>query len=337
MKPADPLDRLLRSNLKLRQLQMLVALDEFRHLGRAAAFLSLTQPAVSKTLAEVERLFGQVLFTRGTRGTVPTAQGVVVVRFARATLAELERTRASLGELATGAAGRVAVGVMVVATPGLLVPALQQLKMRSPRTVVALEEGDLTRLLPRLRIGELDLVIGRLEPAYAAPDLSTEALFDEPMCLISPADDEQWLADRKRGAPAIWRQLAQRPWVLPPAWASSRVKLLELFHRKGLHPPADVIETASHLMTLTFVRERRAIGFVAAGVAGAARAQGLVQIVPVRLGVELPPVGIFTQRGRALPATAQTLVATLHGVAAGLRPAPSARPNAGRTRQSGSR
>ena len=52
------IDRVLRSNLKLKHLQLVVALDEFRHLGRASEFLSLTPPAVSKTLAEIERMFG---------------------------------------------------------------------------------------------------------------------------------------------------------------------------------------------------------------------------------------------------------------------------------------
>ena len=50
------IDRVLRSNLKLRHLQLLVALDQFRHLGRAAEFLAVTQPAVSKTLAGIERI-----------------------------------------------------------------------------------------------------------------------------------------------------------------------------------------------------------------------------------------------------------------------------------------
>ncbi|HRM92388.1 MAG TPA: LysR family transcriptional regulator, partial [Alicycliphilus sp.] len=80
------IDRVLRSNLKLRHLQMLVALDQFRHLGRTAEFLSLTQPAVSKTLAEIESMFGLPLFERSTRGTEPTAAGASVVRFARLVL-----------------------------------------------------------------------------------------------------------------------------------------------------------------------------------------------------------------------------------------------------------
>lgn len=76
------IDRVLRSNLKLRHFQLLVALDQFRHLGRAAEFLSVTQPAVSKSLAEIESLFGLALFERSTRGTEPTPAGISVVRFA---------------------------------------------------------------------------------------------------------------------------------------------------------------------------------------------------------------------------------------------------------------
>ena len=170
------IDRVLRSNLKLRHLQLLVALDQFRHLGRAAEFLSLTQPAVSKTLAEIERLFGLELFVRSTRGTEPTAYGVAVVRFARSVLADYDRTRDEIAAVAAGAAGRVSVGAMVVATPVLLARAVELLKARSSQTAVLVEEGDLTRLLPRLRVAELDLFVGRLEPGYAAPDLQTEPL-----------------------------------------------------------------------------------------------------------------------------------------------------------------
>src|SRR5258705_98650 len=108
------IDRVLRSNLKLRHLQLLVALDQFRHLGRA----------------------------------------------------------------------------------------LEQLKARSAQTTVLVEEGDLTRLLPKLRMGELDLFVGRLEPGYASPDLETEALYDEPMvAVVRPG--HALLAQ-----PASWQALA---------------------------------------------------------------------------------------------------------------------------------
>ena len=304
------IDRVLRSNLKLRHLQLLVALDEFRHLGRAAEFLSVTQPAVSKSLAEVERMFGLDLFTRSTRGTEPTPYGTTLVRFARSVLADYDRTRDEIAAVASGSAGRTRVGAMVVATPGLLTRAVELLKARSALTMVSIEEGDLTRLLPRLRVGELDLLVGRLEPGYAAPDLETEALYDEPMSLVARPDHPM----AKRARPR-WDELAGLPWVVPPPWASSRIKLNQVFYQHGLNPPVDLIETASFLVMLSFVRQRPAIGFVARAVARYLEREGLAKTLGVKLAIELPPVGIITMRGRSrTPATSQ-LIDALHRAA----------------------
>lgn len=310
------LDRVLRSNLRLRHLQLLIALDEFRHLGRAAEFLSLTQPAVSKMLAEVERQFALPLFTRSPRGTDPTPYGQVVTRFARSMLAEYGRARDELAAVSSGAAGRVALGVMVAALPGLVLQAVCRLKEQAAGATVLIEEGDLSRLLPRLRVGELDLFVGRLEPGYAAPDLHTEVLYDDAMCIVSHPDHP--LAGQAR---VSWRQLASEPWVVPPPWASSRIKLAQLFYRRKLEPPADIVETASFLATLSFVRQRPAIGFVARAVALHLEREGLVQALRVPLPMDLPPIGIITLRGRAHSPTADALLQCLRQEAALLHPA----------------
>lgn len=286
-------DRILRSNLKLKHLQLLVALDQFRHLGRASEFLSLTQPAVSKTLAEIERLFDLPLFVRSTRGTEPTDYGQAVVRFARSVLADFERTRDEIAAVGSGAAGRVRVGAMVVAIPVLLARAVDLLKARSAQTTVLVEEGDLVRLLPRLRLGELDLLVARLEPGYAAPDLETEALYDEPMCIVA-RPQHGLVQQRKLG----WADLTEQAWVMPPPWASSRIKLNQLFYKHQLNPPVDVIETASFLVTLSCLRERGAIGFWARSVAAHYQREGLVTVLPIKVPIELPPVGLISLRGR---------------------------------------
>lgn len=311
---SDKIDRVLRSNLKLRHLQLLVALDQFRHLGRAAEFLSLTQPAVSKTLAEIERLFGLDLFLRSTRGTEPTAYGSAVVRFARAVLADYERTRDEIAAVASGAAGRTSVGAMVVATPVLLARAVALLKARSAQTTVAVEEGDLTRLLPRLRVGELDLFVGRLEPGYAAPDLEMEALYEEPMCVVAPPAHALAL----RRARPRWVELADEPWVMPPPWASSRIKLHQQFYRNGVNPPADIVESASFLVTLNFMQQRGALGFWARAVARHYEAQGLVKILKIPVDIELPPVGIITLRGRLRTPASEQLIGCLRQAAKAL-------------------
>lgn len=309
------IDRVLRSNLKLRHLQLLVALDDFRHLGRVAEFLSITQPAVSKMLAEIEKQFGLHLFDRSPRGTEPTVEGAAIIRFARSVLADYQRTREEVAAVAIGGKGRVSVGAMVVATPSLLMPAISRLKRRSPLTTVFVEEGDLSRLLPRLRVGELDLVVCRLEPGYASPDLVTEAMVDDPMCLVVSHDHP--LA--KGPAPA-WATLAQQPWVVPPPWASSRAKLEQIFYRHRLNPPVNIIETASFLLTLSALQQCAAVGFLAQGPARHFERTGLIRILKRPVAIDLPPVGMITLRGRPWSPAARLLVTCLRETVAAVAP-----------------
>ncbi|MES2946435.1 MAG: LysR substrate-binding domain-containing protein [Pseudomonadota bacterium] len=297
------IDRVLRSNIKLRHLQLMVALDQFRHLGRTAEFLSVSQPAVSKMLTEVENMFDLVLFERSTRGTEPTTSGKTIVRFARSVLAEYERTRDEIAAVASGAAGRTRVGSMVVAMPVLLAGAVKLLKQRSAQATVLVEEGDLTHLLPKLRLGELDLFVGRLEPGYAAPDLVTEALFNEPMVVVVRRG--HLLARKKKPG---WSDLATMPCVLPPPWASLRVKIEQTFYRHGLNPPLDIIETSSFLALSTFVKERDAAGFLARSVGLHFQQEGLLAVLPIDVPIELPPIGLITMRGRRLTPSSEQLM-----------------------------
>lgn len=331
------IDRAFRSNIKLRHLQLLVALDEFRHLGRTAEFLSVSQPAVSKVLAEVEKMLGLTLFTRSTRGTEPTPAGESLVRFARAVLAQYDVTRDEIEAVASGAAGRVRVGSMGATLPVLLAQAVARLKDRSPRATVLVEEGDLTHLLPRLRLSELDVIVGRLEPAYAAPDLVTEALYEDPMVAIVAAGHP--LA---RQARADWADLARHPLVLPPPWASLRVKIEQAFFGHGQQPPADVIESSAYLAVTAFVAQRQAVGFVAGSVGRQLQAEGRFHVLPMAVEVELPPVGIITLRDRRLPPSVAELADCLRETArqidmagspasTGLGPRKTAKKPAGKT------
>lgn len=308
------IDRALRSNIKLRHLQLLVALDEFRHLGRTAEFLSVSQPAVSRVLTEVEKMLGMTLFTRSTRGTEPTAAGESLVRFARSVLAQYEQTRDEIAAVESGASGRIRIGSMGAALPALLARAVGMLKERSPRATVLVEEGDLTHLLPKLRLSELDLIVGRLEPGYAAPDLLAEALHVDPMVVVVRRGHRL-----TRKASPGWRDLAEVPCVLPPPWASLRVKIEQVFHQHGLHPPQDVIESSSYLTLATFAAERDAAGFMARSAAQALEAEGRLRILAMDVPVELPPVGVMTLRERPLTSSAVQMIDYLRRAAAALK------------------
>lgn len=288
------LDRVLRSNIKLRHLQLVVALDEFRHLGKTAAFLKVTQPAVSKMLTEVEDMLDMQLFDRSRRGTEPTTAGISIIRFARSVLAEYERTRDEISALEKGVAGRTRIGFMVVAMPTLLAPAVAQLKSESKAATVLLEEGDLTHLLPKLRLGEIDLIVGRLEPGYASPDLITEVLYEEPMVIVAKPDHPLVSRDLVH-----WKDLVGHRFVAPPPWASLRIKLEQQFFKYGLHPPADIVETASFLGQITFIREQNSLAIMAQSVARHFSDQGLITALKLNVSIEVPPVGLITLQGKS--------------------------------------
>jgi DNA-binding transcriptional LysR family regulator len=106
-----------------------------------------------------------------------------------------------------------------------------------------------------------------------------------------------------------WADLAAIPCVLPPPWASLRVKIEQQFFKHGLEPPQDVVETASFLGLTVFLQQRGAAGFLAQSVAKHFESQGILKVLRLKVAIELPPVGLITLRGRQLTATTQQLIA----------------------------
>ena len=103
---------------------------------------------------------------------------------------------------------------------------------------------------------------------------------------------------------------------MPPPWASLRVKLEQQFFKHKLHPPTDVIETASFLAISTFVQQRGAVAFVAKSVATYFEKEGAFKVLNLPVPVELPPVGLITVRDRATTRITGQLMECLRSVAA---------------------
>lgn len=308
--PPQRIDRVLRSHLKLRHLQLLVALEEARHLGKAADGLGMTQSSASKALAEIEGNFGFALFSRSARGTHPTAYGESVTRFARSVLAEFDRTRRQLDALALGDAGRVSIGTMGVAMPVLLSRAIALLKGRSPGITVFVDEGFLDGLLPRLRAGEFDFVLGRLEVTWTPPDLQAEALCDDPLAVVCAPGHP--LSRRSR---LTWSDLAGEPWMVPRQGAPVRMRLEQTFLERGLDFPADRVEITSFLTVLSLLRERPSLAVLTHSAARRYERDGLLRILPIAFPQPLAPVGIISVRSRAHSPASELLQSCLRRVA----------------------
>lgn len=311
---AVSLARIVRSELKLKHLQLLVAIGDFHHLGQASEFLHLTQPAASRTLADIEDSFGVPLFTRSSRGTIQTPYGERVLRYARQVLTELDRVQDDLRTLQAGAEGRVTIGASMIAALMLLPRAIAALKQEWPQATVRVEEGATNLLLPKLTLGELDLVVGRMDPASANSDVLVESLYQESNAVVvSPSHP---LARRKR---VSWKEAIDFPWVLLLPGMLPRVALEQTLARHALPLPGDVVETSSFVSVIACLRERSSMALLPASIACEYSKSGLLTIIPLVLAEVPLTIGLARLKSRPAAPLAQRLAQTLRDSAANVK------------------
>ncbi len=303
------LDAYIRTSLKPRHWQLLVALDDIRHLGKVAASINVSQPAISKTLGELERGLGLRLFERTARGVVPTAYGQCLIRHARTLLSELAQTRDELQGLASGGAGNIRVGVLATAALELLPRALAAFKAKQPGVFVLVREGIMETLLPELWLGNLDLIVGRL-PQGGAQGLGEKTLMEEGVSVVTGRHHP--LVKRKR---LRWSDLKPYPWVLPPVNTLLREPLERLFEDHALAMPANRIETLSVHVIRAYLEYTDAIAALAADVSRYYESLGLLAILPLELPKLVRPVGMIWNRQRPVSPSTQSLMQCLEDVA----------------------
>ena len=299
----------LARRLKLRQLVLLQALGENGNLRRSAAALSLTQPAATRMLQELEETLGLKLFERSPRGMAPTSYGEAMIRHAGAVLADLDSAREELAALAEGLHGRVAVGTLM-STASLLLPrAIVRAKARAPRLQVFVQEGTHEQLLEALLAGDLDLMLGRVLPGNAQEMVSVEILYREEFRVVCGSANPLGRRRAKLG------DLVDNPWILPPPHVPLRERLDALFLSQTGRRPADLVESVSVLANLTLLRESSALGVLPAETAKQYAKLGLLAELNVSLKDILGPVALVTRRNQARSPAAEGFLGLLRTVA----------------------
>ncbi|MFS2292823.1 MAG: LysR substrate-binding domain-containing protein [Actinomadura sp.] len=281
-----PLD-LLNGRLKLRHLVLVVAIADQGSILRAAEHLRLAQPAVTRSLREVEGVLGVELFTRGPRGVTPTLFGDAFLEHARAVLAELRRAGERIAGLADGEVGTVTIGTLLAGSNVLLPRAIAALKRDRPGIRVIVQEATFDAQVPRLLDGEIDLILGRLNPIDDLRGLRQITLYGEPVRLVARRDHPV------RSRPGLrLADLLEYPWVLPLEQTALRTELEQVFRAEGLALPGDLVECTSVLTVRTLVRDTDMIAalpeLVARTDAGIAPLPVPLETVRRQVGVTLP-------------------------------------------------
>lgn len=284
------IERHLLARLRARHLELLVALADTLSIHRAAARLHMTQPAASKSLRELETLFGTRLFDRHPRGLQPTAATQIVIDRARIMLTEMRKLGSDLALLANGAQGKVRVGIMPVAIPDFLPRVLALMSEDAPHVVMEFHEGAIDWMLGGLAQGKLDCIVCRLGDATAAAPFCREPLFEEGVCIV--ARRKHPLARRKAVTPAM---LASAGWIFPGGDAPLRTAIRQFFADNLVPAPIPKVECVSVLANLQILQDTDWLAFLPRPIALQYQALGVLTILNAPDKWPMPAVGLVTR------------------------------------------
>ncbi|HVE53735.1 MAG TPA: LysR family transcriptional regulator [Ramlibacter sp.] len=293
-------DYLVR-RLRLRHLELLVALADVGTMRAAANRLHLSQPALSKMLGEIEAGFGARLFERSPQGLAANALGEAAVYRARVIFGELARGKEEIDALRTGATGVLRLGTLSVTAS---VPrAIAHLRQHHRGARVQVQEGRVRDMVQRLLDGELDCVFGAITPELLTsellPLLRPEVVLEDELCVLCAEGHP--MARKRRLA---WADLQASDWVAPPKDTLVRQALMTAFLNGGLEPPVPSIEVLSSVTIGSVLRlDASLVGAVRAEHALDELARGGMRRLAVGPAIPLPSLGLYTRRsaGPAVP------------------------------------
>ena len=212
--------RLVR-HARLRQLQLLLALQHSGSVAKAAQHLDMSQSAATQALAELERVLELRLFERHSRGMRATQAGQALIDVARGVMNELQNATETLAAIRLGANTSLRLGAIPAAAHAILGPLLGRFYALHRQVHVDVQEGEGAQLLPLLMTDRLDAVFCRAPAMLSDHHVFTPLLDDEAVFIAGP---DHPLAH----SPQVHlTQLAEARWVLPTA----SINVRDIFER----------------------------------------------------------------------------------------------------------
>lgn len=230
--------------MKLDHFEEVVAIAERGSMRAAARHLQIAQPALTRSLALLERELGAPLFERRARGVVAMPLGEAFIARARSILTEIRRTREEVEQIRGAGTGTVTVGLSIAAHLALLPQSLRPFRARYPDIRLHIIEGFYPTLEERLRDGTVDFYIGPDGGAQPVPQLSREVLFHNRRIVLCRAG-------HPLAAATSLRELVGQDWVTTSITADAGDEINAFFARHGLPPPRLAVRSQSALTLLT--------------------------------------------------------------------------------------
>ncbi len=300
----------LKARLKTRQLLLLIALDDYRNIHRAADELHMTQPAASKQIKDLEEMLDVRLFDRLPRGMEPTIYGETMIRHARMALTSLSLAHDDIVALKAGLAGQVEVGVIMAPAMALLPRAIARIKEQAPLLRIGVQMEQSNVLMDKLQHGTLDFMIGRILEKQDSAGLIYEELTGEPACAVV-----------RPGHPLLERtdlglaDICSLPWILPPPGSVLRHRFDMMFRKDGLPPPVNVVDSTALLFVTALLQQTDALHVLPRDVAEYYASLNVLKLLPIDLPCKMDAFGIIRQQDHLLSPGADLLLKAVRAAA----------------------
>jgi LysR family transcriptional regulator, regulator of abg operon len=292
--------------MKLHQLAALVAASECGSLRQAATKMRISQPALSRSIRELENETGVRLIERTPLGVKPTVYGDALILRSKIIDAELRHAREDIAHLKSATHGDLRIGATPVAAFSLLPVVLARFKRSRPQLRVTINDGMGESLLAGLRQGDLDIVFGRIYEDIDAREFAVDVLFDDSLVVVARRGHP--LARARRSSRVNWDDYE---WILPGADSPARTAFQRTFHERVGKQPRCTIEANNFVTMLTMLSQT---DLLAVAPRQSFRVGWLRQeFVSLDLGFKFPvqPTGVIRRARTTLSSAAQFAIGEL--------------------------
>ncbi|MCY4050667.1 MAG: LysR substrate-binding domain-containing protein [Gammaproteobacteria bacterium] len=291
------------TRLKIKQLRLLVAIAKHNSILHASEEISISQPAATKLLKDLESDFNVLLFDRTNRGVIPTQFGEVLVKHGKLVLAQISTAAQELDDLSEGLGGRIVVGTLLAASAQVLPRAIIFLREQRPKVSIVVRDGTNDFLMPLLHSGEVDMVVGRLTEFRYREELTQEILCDEK--IVAVCRKSHPLAHLKS---VSIDEMNQHQWILPPMETTLRRQIDSAFFDQGFTSPPHPVECISFLTNRSLLLATNMIGVFPIHVVQSEIVNGQMVILDSNLNIKQSPIGVsYRREGILSPAASKFL------------------------------
>lgn len=280
--------------MRMRHIEILVAVAETGSIRAAARKVGLTQPALSKSIRQMESDFQVQLLTRTPRGVVLTDYGRAVLARARSINAELKRMDEEVAQLRGSMRGSVSMGVAPLPSLMILPQVLPRFCAQHPEVEVRVVDGIYPSVLPFVREGYFDFVLGPAPPDRVVGEFEVEDLLETGLAVAGRAGHPAGKARRLA-------ELVSAQWMtLGPAGGPGD-HFVNAFETQGLTAPQATIKSESFASSLALVEASDFLCILPERLVVQMERQGRLQALPIR--EQLPVVRVVLLRRSAVPLT----------------------------------